>query len=197
VPRPADPRAELEAIAREHRHVHSERARAGPEGTSRRHMGARLDELERRFSRLLRAWVDDEATRAAWWGHLRADAPPPPLPAPWSPLVFRGTAADGSRVEVRESPGGDHELVVDGTSRGRVTRVPDVLPAVGAHVGGLVCRETSRAPHLAIEALRRFRDDPGDGPPWSHARALLEDGLIDPDFGLTARGRRVLAHAAR
>ena len=44
----------------------------------------------------------------------------------------------------------------------------------------------------ALRALRRFRASDGD-PPWEHASALLSDGLIDVDFGLTARGRRALA----
>jgi len=44
----------------------------------------------------------------------------------------------------------------------------------------------------ALRALRDFRASGGD-PPWQHTSALLSDGLIDPDFALTARGRRALA----
>jgi hypothetical protein len=56
---------------------------------------------------------------------------------------------------------------------------------------GAEFREQFHVPSAALRALRVFRASGGD-PPWEYASSLLSDGLIDTNFGLTARGRRAL-----
>src|SRR5690606_14180002 len=56
------------------------------------------------------------------------------------------------------------------------------------------CEEVFEAGEDAILALDAFTSGPdGLEPPWPWGTELFEDGLIDPDFGLTARGRRRLS----
>jgi len=59
---------------------------------------------------------------------------------------------------------------------------------------GAQFREVFDAVPAALRALRDFRASGGD-PPWGHAAALLAEGLIDVDFGLSARGRRAPVEA--
>jgi hypothetical protein len=57
----------------------------------------------------------------------------------------------------------------------------------------MTCRETFAASPRSFAALREFVSAGAGEPPWDHAPDLLRDGLVDPDFSLTARGRRALA----
>jgi len=196
--RPTTPfaRLGLERIVAEYHHLRAEHRRAGREGSVRRHLQARLEELERRFERLLEEWVAEERVREAWRGHLHGDAPAPPEPEPVPPLLFKGRSRVGSIVEVRERPGGDCEVVVDGTlveiaSAGELKeerRAPLTLRA-----GGEEFREIFAAPAPALAAARAYFARPAGEPPWEHAAELAADGLIDHTFALTARGRRALA----
>jgi hypothetical protein len=42
--------------------------------------------------------------------------------------------------------------------------------------------------------LRGYCATANGAPPWRWARQLYADGLIDANFGLTARGRRFNSH---
>lgn len=61
---------------------------------------------------------------------------------------------------------------------------------------GMRCRETFTASPGSLAALRRHVSAGAGEPPWEHAPELLRDGLVDPDSGLTPRGRRALARSA-
>ena len=190
-----DPHQELARVAHEFRHVREEHRRTRPEGSTRRHLAARLSELEERFERLLATWEQDEDRRAAWREHLQAGAPPPPSTAV-APLVFRGVRTGGSRIEIRRRADHDYDLLVDGVRAERLADVRGVeatAPGSPIVVGGVECREVFDARDEALEALRSFVETPEGPPPWEYARELLEDGLIDVEFGLTPRGRRALA----
>jgi hypothetical protein len=76
------------------------------------------------------------------------------------PLVFRGLADSGSRLEVRERADGDCDVAIDGV---RVERVAADLDFPGTkaprafRLDGLVFRETFAASAAALEALAVFR----------------------------------------
>lgn len=189
-------RLELEQIVAEYHHLRAEHKRAGPESSPRRHMEARLAELDRRFRRLLEEWVPEERLRRAWLDHLHGEGPAPPEPEPVAPLLFKGRSASGATVEVRETPGGDCAVLVDGSLVERVS-ASELREERGApltfRVGGEEFDEVFTAPAAALAAARAYFARPDGEPPWEHALALAADGLIDHTFALTARGRRALA----
>lgn len=191
----------LEELAAEYRHVKEEHERAGAESTVRRHLKARLDELEERFDRLLTEWVGSPELRGEWRKHLHHDGPLPAAPAAVEPApVFKGKAASGSRVEVREREDGDLDVLVDGSEVERIAGSADfaveVEPGV-VRLAGLEVREIFDAPPRAIAALRDWVDDPAGAPPWSYAGVLAADGLIDRYLSLTPRGRRAVTAVRR
>ena len=186
---------ELEAIVAEYRHLLEEHGRAHAEGRVRRHMDARLGELESRFEQLLGEWAPGEELRGAWLAHLHRGAPAPAQPAPARPLVFRGVAETGSLVEIRERADGDYEVAVDGAVVERVEAALDFSSRETPHafpLDGLVFRETFSASEPALEALAEFVAERAQQPPWHFAAELGADGLIDGNFGLTPRGHRAL-----
>jgi hypothetical protein len=191
---------ELAAIVREFHHVQEEHRRARPESRVRRHLHSRLEELEERFERLLEEWVADEETRAAWRAHLYQGAPRPAESAPERPLTFRGRSEAGSVVEIRKRPDGSYDVEVDGAL---VERIEGGLDFAGGtappvfRLDGSEFRETFSASPAALEALRDSLAGDAAHPPWDQAAELVADGLVDRDFGLTERGRRALAAAAR
>lgn len=190
-----DPHAEMVRVASEFRHVREEHRGTRPEGSTRRHLAARLEELEERFERLLTTWEQDEERRAAWRDHLQTGAPPPPW-TPVAPVVFRGVRAGGSRVEIRRRADHEYDLLVDGVRAERLLDVRGVeatAPGSPVVIGGVECREVFDARGEALDALRSFVEAPEGPPPWQYAWELLEDGLIDVEFALTPRGRRALA----
>lgn len=189
-------RDELEAIVREVHHVREEHRRAHAEGGTRRRLGERLLEVEGDFERLLGEWVADEEARAAWRMHFYQGAPEPFEPAPGPPLVFRGRSGSGSVVEVRERPDGDCAVEIDGCPVERVEAEVDFSSTHVPHtfvLDSIVFRETFSVSREALAALREFVAERERRPPWPHAAELAGDGLVDRYFGLTARGRRVLA----
>lgn len=189
-------RDELEAIVREVHHVREEHRRAHAESGTRRRLGERLLEVEGDFERLLGAWVADEETRAAWRMHLYQGAPEPSEPVPKPPLVFRGRSGSGSVVEVRERPGGDYWVEVDGCPVERIEAEVDFSSTYVPHtfaLDSIVFRETFSVSREALAALSEFAAEREPRPPWPHAAELAADGLVDRYFGLTARGRRALA----
>lgn len=194
--RPGAPRDELEPIVAEHRHLLEERRRAGAGGRVRRHLEARLHDLEARFGQLLDEWAPGEDLHRAWHAHLHEGAPAPAQPTPARPLVFRGAAETGSLVEIRERAGGDYDVAVDGTPVERIAADLDFSGTGSPHefeLDGLDFRETFSASVPAVQALRDFVAELAPEPPWRFASELKADGLIDGDFGLTPRGRRALA----
>ena len=185
-------RTSFQELVERHRHLRAEHRLSGVEGTARRHFERDLAALETRIERRLALWVADEEERRRWREHLHHGGPmPPPLPEP-PPLVFHGVATDGSIVEVHAHGPGEYRLSVDGTLQGPTARLPDVLPPEGPLLAGMTCRETFTASPRSLAALRDFVSAATGEPPWEHAPELLRDGLIDPDLGLTARGRRAL-----
>jgi hypothetical protein len=192
-------RDELEAIVGEFRHLREEHGRAGAEGTVRRHMEARMHELEQRFEQFLDEWAFDDDLREAWGVHLHRGAAAPALPAATRPLVFRGRAETGSLVEISKRTDGDYDVEVDGAV---VERVEAELDFSGREaprtfvLDGLVFQETFSASEPALEALDEFVAERAPHPPWRFAIELRADGLIDGHFGLTSRGHRALRQRA-
>ena len=189
-------RDELEAVVAEYRHLLEEHRRAGADGTVRRHMAARLHDLETRFGQLLDEWAPGEELQSAWHAHLHEGAAAPAHPASARPLVFRGAAETGSLVEIRGHADGDCDVIVDGTPVERIEAELDFSGTRTPHdfeLDGLVFRETFTASEPALEALGEFVAERAPQPPWRFAPELKGDGLIDSHFGLTPRGHRALA----
>lgn len=181
------PVAELSKVAQEFRHVQGEHEREGVEGSWRRRQGSRLDELERAFEVLLERWIKDGEEQARWRDHLYGGADEPEHHLSEEPPLFRGRSELGSNIVIVAN-GAERHVLVDGSL---VDRWPQrrVIAAPVLH-GESAFHEVFEAPPEALDALLRYLDDPGESPPWSWARELFEDGLIDPTFALTARGRR-------
>jgi hypothetical protein len=189
---------ELDLLVHEALHVHNEHARATADSV-RRKLHARLLDLTARFERVLAEEIPDESLRAAWRRHLHNRGPAPDAPLPQPIVAFRGRSDAGSEMVVREAPGGELRMEVDGALVER-PRALDLrldhgtwsLPMEGLGY----FRETFVAAAEAVTRLRGWADDPQGEPPWPELRGLAADGLIDRTFGLTARGRRVLGRAA-
>ncbi|MGZ4186667.1 MAG: hypothetical protein ACXVFA_14925 [Solirubrobacteraceae bacterium] len=185
----------LEALVRHYHHVESEHERAHPEGSVRHHLGRQLREDRDRFEHLLAEYVPDDTARAAWRAFLHHRGGEPSGPAAIKPIVFKGRSDAGSVLETRLDPSGELAVEVDGKLVERLPAqtipIAEGRPAV-FRLDGTPFREVFDAAPSALRALRDFRASGGD-PPWQHTSALLSDGLIDPDFALTARGRRALA----
>jgi len=182
-----DPLAQLSKIVGEFRHLQNEHAREGPEGSWRRRQRTRLEELEEGFDRLLQRWVPDPAEQARWRDHLYRGAEQPSEPPSEQPPVFRGRSEDGSMLLIRPV-NQEYELTVDGASVARWEQ-QRAIPAP-VEQGGSIYHEVFEVPPAALEALLDFVERRTDTPPWSWARALYDEGLIDSNVSLTARGRR-------
>lgn len=180
---------ELEEIVEQYRHARSEHQRAGREGRVRRHLKARLDELEERFERLLALLPLDEQERAAWRARLH-DGPPLPSPVPAEPtLLFRGRSQGGSVIEIRADADRGATVMVDGVPVERLVGEPE---GGVFELGDQSFEEVFEASPEAREALGAWVFGPAGPPPWEHAAELIADGLVDRHFGLTARGRRAV-----
>ncbi len=189
-----DPAKELVEIASAFRHLRGDSRRERDKGTTRRHQHSRMEELERRFETVLSRWIPDAGIRDRWRAHLHEGADAPEAPGAPRVLLFKGRAEAGPTVAVYANPDGTEEILVDGRPAtrpyGRVELDDRPRPL---HVFGRDFTECCDAPAAALDALRAFVAAPSGPPPWAFARALLDDGLIDRDFSLTARGRRLLA----
>lgn len=191
-------REELEALVGEYRHLREEHRRAHPESRVRRRLQARLRELEAHFERLVHEWLPDERLRAEWRAHLFEDAAEPAEPAPKDDLVFRGRNSTGSVVSIRRRSDGDCDVDVDGRLAERLEGPFDIhgKDRPGSFtVDGRVYHELFSASERALEALEDFVTEREAHPPWRFAGELAADGLVDRNFGLTARGRRALRRA--
>jgi hypothetical protein len=186
-------REELEALVRHYHHVESEHERAHPEGTVRHHLEVRLREDRERFEHLLATYVPDAESRSAWQAYLHHRGAEPPGPPAINPLVFKGRSETGSIVEIRNDTSGGLGVDVDGhlVERLAAEHAPIAEGPASFRLDGTEFRELFDAQPSAMRALRDFLSA-GGSPPWRHASELLADGLIDVNFGLTARGRRAL-----
>lgn len=189
----AYPIDQLRQVAAEFRHLRNEHKREGEHGRTRREIGTRLDAYEQRFQTLLDHWVYDESTREAWREHFYRGGAAPDDELERAPPIFLGRSAAGSEIRIGPSNNGEYDVVIDGT---RVDRESSTLtiPANGtAHILGQTWREFTTAPPEALAALKKHCAAANGAPPWQWARALLADGLIDTNFSLTPRGRRVIS----
>jgi protein required for attachment to host cells len=185
----------LRELGHDYHHLQHEHHREARSGATRRRLERRMAEEAERFESLVEHWIDDEELRAAWKRHLYDEAPAPDAPRFVAPPLYRGRTDAGNLVEVRPAADGRHEVVVDGAIL-RHEAVPWHLePDLHdpAQIGGLTCHEVFTAPDEAVRALAAHLATPGSAPPWRHARALFEDGLVGVDFTLTPRGQRRLA----
>jgi protein required for attachment to host cells len=196
-----DPVSLLRRLGDEYRHVAQEHHRQpATRKATRRKLAARLRELEERFERVLATWVpaEDDALRTRWHEFLRGRAPAPDEPDVAPPPLFRGTTKAGAHVDLRAAADGGYDLIVDGT-HSEHSRIPWHLEPdrIGpVQINHHICEEGFEAPVAAIDALADFLAGHSEWPaPW--ARELLEDGLVDPERGLSARGRRALARRQR
>jgi hypothetical protein len=181
------PIAELTKVAREFHHVQGEHAREGVAGSWRRRQRSRMEELEEKFETLVVRWVPDATEQMRWREHLYRGAEQPQASVSGSQPLFRGGSELGSTMVIRETED-EQQWIVDGNVVDRrPLRQPVVVPV--SHNGSEFHELFEAAPE-ALEALLDHAERRTDEPPWAFARALYDDGLIDSNFGLTARGRR-------
>jgi hypothetical protein len=182
---------QLREIVQHHRHAQGEHARQSEDSSLRRKRETELKELESRFESTLARWVNEEPLRAAWRQHLFEAGPEPELERK-VPIVYKGRSEAGAILLVRPNDAGHWEYIVDGSLAahhppgwryGRPSQLRLVEQSFEEELG---------APDEAVEALRVHLADPSGEPPWRWAAALHEDGLIDLDFSLTDRGRRLV-----
>lgn len=189
------PDTALQQLAAEFRHLQAEHGRQAPDGSWRRRLESRLSAVEASFDELVQQWVPDPDAQLAWRRHLHHGGPPPERAASTAPLVFKGRSESGFTVEVRPGADGSLDARVDGTVVARLSRRwrSDTGGPTTLEIGGQVYREVFDASADARGALLQYVQGAAGEPPWSWARMLLEDGLVDPTFALTDRGRRALA----
>lgn len=178
----------LEEIVREYHHLQEEHRRTHPEGTARRHLQARLEELEQRFEHRLLEDLGDETERVAWRERLHHGAGAPLVPLS-PPLVFKGRSAAGSVVEIRQRPDGDYDVEIDGAPVEKLSGPIDFDVYVD---GDRRFPEVFAVSTGARRALAAWAAGSAGEPPWEHLHDLLRDGIVDRHFALTERGRRAL-----
>lgn len=184
---------ELRKIVAAQRHLQNEHAREGQLGSWRRHFEADLKELDERFEALLQRWVKDDALREGWRAHLYHSAEEPDAPVLATPPEYKGRTPRGMTVVIDRIPAGAWRVSVDGRTPELLVERP-VIDESFAHIFGLdaVPTEAFDAPEEAQTALEDYSAARGPAPAaWT--AELFEDGVIDPSFNLTARGRRFLA----
>jgi hypothetical protein len=189
------PNEMLKQLAHRYHHFKQENKQKGPESSRNRRHERELMEIERSFSSILHHWVGDDAPlRTAWDDHFYHFAPRPEGPQVESPPLFRGADAMGRVLEVRPRAHRGYSLIIDGKPVRRLGE-PLVLGdhrVVALSSEGVEFAEAFDSSDAAQEALMAYVDTPDVGPPWEHLRELYADGLVDPNFGLTARGRRLV-----
>ena len=189
----------LQEIVSSYRHMRAEHGREGEEGSRRRNLFAQMEELEQKFETLLSRWVLDEEGRSSWRNCLHHGDPTPKDDLERLPPLFLGRSQMGSLIEVRESPQGEYEIIVDGSLRQRSSsRVTfGGSSPVLLNFADQKWKEMSRANESVLDGLQNYVASPTGEPPWHLARILFSDGLIDTNFGLTSRGKRILNQRAR
>lgn len=192
------PIEQLESMAGEYRHLLGERARAGRESSAFRRNDERLQEVQQRYDNLLHHWIDDPDARGDWQRFLAEGETPPEDPLPRTPPAFVGLSDDGDRLELRDAGNDEYDFTVNAKHVNRLGRglSLDHGPNGRVYMQGREWREIAESPDEALRALQAYVSGGGKAPPWEHARALFADGLIDVHFGLTGRGKRIMAARA-
>lgn len=193
MPASSHPIERLIELARQYRHVRGESDRSGA-GSLRREHHAQLDDLRRQYETLLERWIPEPDAREQWRGFLEQGDTPPEDGLTRAPPVFVGRSDSGARLEVRDGGNGEYDLLVDGRRVDRMGRRLnlDHGPSTPVRILDQDWRETIEAPAPAVQAAREHLETGQGQPPWDRARELFADGLIDINFGLTPRGRRLL-----
>lgn len=182
----AHPSDTLREITREFRHVQAWHQRKGLDSSRRRRQRQDLSELERKFELVLEHWID-AADRVAWREHFHHGGEIPEE-SDIRPLLFKGRSDAGALIEIHPFDQHENEIRIDGTPMGRLPVDLPLDPPL--RFAGVEYEEVFAAPEAALDALRRYCAEGTGEPPWEWARELYADGLIDPTFGLTPRGRR-------
>jgi hypothetical protein len=198
MPTTAHPIEQLEQLAAEYHHWSQEYRREGEQGSTRRTIEKHLKDLDEHFDSLLAHWVDNEPVRQAWYEHLRHDGPRPEDELVQYPPIFVGHSDSGSEVQIRPNAEGTYDVLVDSIRADRLLAEMTFPQNSPTRIVGQEWMETTNLNATALAAFRRFFAG-GKGKiaaPWEWARVLYGDGLIDVNFGLTARGRRILNRSA-
>jgi hypothetical protein len=189
------PNEMLKELAHRYHHFKQENKQKGPESSRNRRHQHELLEIERSFLNILQHWVGDDAPlRTAWDDHFYHFAPRPEGPQVPSPPLFKGVDAMGRRLEVHRRAHRGYTLIIDGKS---VRRLGEPLTIgerrlISLSSDGSEFFELFDSSEAAQEALMSHVDTPVEAPPWHFLRELYGDGIVDPNFGLTARGRRLI-----
>lgn len=184
----------LRQLAHRYHHFKQENKQKGPLGTRNRRHTRDMRELEQAFDTAVERWLP-EAARDAWREHFYHFGPVPPGPQLAPPPVFRGRDENGRAMALAPAPDGGYMLVVEGKPVRRVAASVQLgdqrIHAVKAE--GIAFAEVFEAPDAAQDALAAYVAAPDIGTPWEHLSDLYSDGVVDENFGLTARGRRLIA----
>jgi hypothetical protein len=186
-------REELEALAHAYHLVEAELGRLEAADPQRRELEEELLRIHERFERVLEDSVRDDGLGDRWHAHLHLRAAVPDEPSPADTVVFRGASDTGSVVEVRRH-GDTLEVRVDGEPAEGLADPEELRtrrPGLTVRVGDTEFHETFEASAPAVHALAEYVETRGK-PPWEHTAELLEDGLVDPGFEITPRGRRAI-----
>lgn len=189
------PSERLAQFGREYHRIQHDHAREAPAGATRRRLQDTMERVAQQFERVLSSWVADDELSAAWRAHLYENAPAPDGPEVAPPRLFKGVTEAGSRIEIVPAADGGHDILIDG-ARMEHSEVPwhlDPERHSPVRIGSKQYREVFDVPDEALRALERFTT--GTPPPRRWVRELFEDGLIDVELALTARGRRALSPA--
>ncbi len=190
-----NPNDQLRELASEYRHLKGEHRREGEQGTWRRHLEKQMEELEQKFETLLARWIPDKESQTIWHNYLHKGGSVPEDDLGRKVPVFLGRSRLNSVIEVRESDQEDYEVLVDDTQVQRLPRSFSFDDSAHRTVS-LVNQEWTEITQVsspALQALKQYVELSTGTPPWQWARMLYTDGLIDLNFGLTARGRRLLS----
>ena len=194
-----NPNDRLRELASNYRHLKGEHRREGEQGNWRRHLEKQMEELEQKFETLLARWVPDKESQTIWHNYLHRGGSVPEDALVREVPVFLGRSRLNSLIEVRESDQGDYEVMVDGT---QVQRLPPTFsfgdsPYRTLSLVNQEWTEITLVSEPALQALKHYVEFSTGTPPWQWARMLYTDGLIDLNFGLTSRGRRVLSQQSQ
>lgn len=185
----------LRQLAHRYHHYKQENKQKGPVSSRNRRHTRVMRELEQAFDKAVERWIPDQKDRDAWRDHFHHFGPAPEGRLLSPPPLFRGRDQGGRTVEVAPDPGGGYTLEVEGKPVRRVSasvRFGDrVIRAL--HVEGARFAEVFDAPDEAKDALTAYTAAPGRGTPWEYLSDLYSDGIVDQNFGLTSRGRRLVA----
>lgn len=188
----------LRQLAYRYHHYKQENKQKGPVSTRNRRHTRVMRDLEQAFDRAVERWVPPEQ-RDAWRDHFYHFGPAPEGPVLPPPPLFRGRDEGGRRVELTPAPGGGYLLEMEGKPVRRVSASVHLGDQVirALHVEGSRFEEVFDASDEAQDALTAYTAAPGRGTPWQYLSDLYSDGIVDQNFGLTSRGRRLVAARRR